>query len=84
MVDFRKNVERLLEGVTDDGWKHLDYDLITSCYHGPHEWIPLMKRIVVAAEYVRAMTWGDVPMEDEYESEEETESKEKDGESGSD
>ena len=30
-------MEHLLEGVTDDGWHHLDQDLIASYYHDPHD-----------------------------------------------
>ena len=62
---LRLDVERLLEGVTDNGWKHLNNDLIVACYHAPVEWIPLMRRIAVATEYVRAVAQGDVLVEEE-------------------
>ena len=78
-------MERLLEGVTDDGWQYLDDDLIIACYHAPPQWIPLMKRIVVATEYVRAATQGDISTEDDNTSnEEDTKSKEDEDGSGSD
>ena len=38
-------------------------DLFASCFHAPLQWIPLMKRINVAVEYVYAVVRGDVPME---------------------
>ena len=57
----------------------MDSDLIASFYHMPPEWIPMMKRIVFAVEYVRAATWGDVPMDDEDASEEEEEEEVEDG-----
>ena len=67
-----RDIERLLDGVTDDGWKYMDDNLIVACYHAPPEWIPLMKRIAVSAEYVRATTQGDVSIEEEDSSEEDT------------
>ena len=59
-------MEHLLEGVIDDGWKYLDQDLIASCYHAPHEWVPLTRRILVAAEYVQPVALGDVSMDDYF------------------
>ena len=58
-------IERLLYGVTDDGWKYLVDDMAFTCYHAPQEWIPLMRRIIVDVEYVQETTQGDVPMEEE-------------------
>ena len=46
------DMERLLEGVTDDGWQYLSDDLISACYRDPPEWISLMRRIMVVTEYV--------------------------------
>ena len=46
------HLEHLAEGISDVGWKHLDSEL-TTCHSMPPEWIPLMRRIVVAHEYVR-------------------------------
>ena len=71
--ELRKHVELLLEGVIDDGCQYLDDELITACYHAPPEWIPLMKRIDVVAEYVRAPVQGDVVMDDDYDTSEEEE-----------
>ena len=56
MDSLHLDIECLLDGVTDDSWKYLDDDLITTCYHAPLEWIPLMRRIGVTTEYVRATT----------------------------
>ena len=56
LASLRRSIENLLEGVTDDGWHYLEDDLIIACYHSPPKWIPLMKRIAVIAEYVRAAT----------------------------
>ena len=84
------DIRSLLEGVTNDVWQHLDDDMIYSCYCMPLEWIPLMKRIAVAIEYVQAATQGDASMEDEEKSneeealEEETKSEEEDDDFDSD
>ena len=64
MDKFWQHVERLLEGVTDDGWQHLDDELITTCYHAPCEWIPLMKRIAVAADYVQEVFYDEKCLDD--------------------
>ena len=47
------DMERFLEGVTDDGWQHLDNDLIFACYRSPPEWISLVRRIMVVVEYIK-------------------------------
>ena len=62
----------LLKGVMDDGWQHLDQDLIASCYHAPHDWVPLMRRIAVAAKYVWVAALGDVSMDDDVAEEEDS------------
>ena len=67
-------MESVLEGVMDDGWQNLDQDLIASCYHAPHKWVPLMRRIVVAAEYVWATARGDDATKEEDRSKEGIES----------
>ena len=56
---------------TNDGWNYLDDDLITAFYRAPLEWISLMRRIAVVAEYVREETQGEVSMEEERSDEEE-------------
>ena len=45
-----------MKGVTNDGWKYIDDDLIVACdiYH--LEWISLMRRITFVVEYVIAVT----------------------------
>ena len=53
MDSLQLDIERLLEELTDDGWKYLEDDLIATCYRGRPEWISHMRRITVAAEYVR-------------------------------
>ena len=68
---LRLDVDKLLEGVTDDGWKFLDDDLIAACYRDPPEWISLVRRIAIVAEYARATSQGDVSMEEESFDEEE-------------
>ena len=70
------DVERLLEGVTNDGWYYLNDNLIVAYYRAPLEWISLMKRIAVVVEYGRAAKWGDVSMEEEISEEEEEDTKE--------
>ena len=73
MDSLQLDVERLLEGVIDDGWKYLDDDMIIACYIAPLEWISLMRRIAIVAKYVRAVAQGDVLMEEERSKEEEEE-----------
>ena len=60
-----------MDGVTDDGWKYLDDDMIIACYKSLSEWISQMRRMAVAAEYIRATTQGDMSMEEEISNEEE-------------
>ena len=62
-----------MEGVTNDGWQYLDDNLIDACYRAPPEWIYLMRRITIAAKYVRVVTQGDVLMEEDTEEESESE-----------
>ena len=62
------DIECLLDGVTNDNQQYMNNDLITTCYHAPPEWIPLMRRIAVTAEYVRATAQGDVSMKEEEDS----------------
>ena len=76
LESLQLDIERLLEGVTDDGWQYLYNDLIAMCYRAPMEWISVMRRIVVSLEYVRAETHGDVSMEEESSDGEDTESEE--------
>ena len=64
-------MERLLEGVTDDGWQYLDDNLIAACYRAPLEWLSQMRRIVVVVVYVKAVARGFIPMEEESSNEEE-------------
>ena len=71
LESLRLDVERILEGVIDDGWWYLDDDLIIACYRSPPEWIALMWRIAVDFENVIETTEGDVLMEEESSDEEE-------------
>ena len=68
------DMEQLLEGVTDDGLRHLDDDLIVMCYKASPEWISRMRRIMVVAKYVIVERHGDVSMEEKSSDEEDTES----------
>ena len=43
----------------------MDGDLIVTYYHAPLERILLMRRIAVIIEYVQIVAKGDVPMEEE-------------------
>ena len=52
LTSLHREIENFIDGMTDDGWKHLDDNLIDSCYRAPPKWIPLLKRITVAADYI--------------------------------
>ena len=45
-----------MKGVTNDGWKYIDGDLIIACGKYHLELISLMRRITFVVEYVIAVT----------------------------
>ena len=59
------HLERLTNGVSDDGWQHLRNDVIASIHSFPPDWTPVMRRITVACDYFRRAARGDLPAEDE-------------------
>ena len=63
--EFLTHLEWLADGIYDDGWQHLNNDMITSIHSFPLEWTSVMRRVVVACDYLRRVVRGDLPTEDE-------------------
>ena len=64
-------MEWLAQGISNDGWNHLDNDLIASIHSVPLEWTSVMRRMVIACDYFRWVARGDLPTEGDEPSEEE-------------
>ena len=73
------HLERLAEGISDDGWQRLYNELITAIHNVPLEWTFVMRRMVVACDYFHQAARGDLPAEDD-ESSKEDDDTELDGE----
>ena len=81
--DFFPYLEWLADGISNDSWQHLNNDLIASIHMFPPEWTFMMiRRVVVACNYLCQEARGDLLVEDE--SSEEDDDTEPDDESGSD
>ena len=80
--DFLPYLKCLADGISDDGWQHLNNDMIASIHSFPPEWTPVLRRVVVVYDYLRLEARGDLPGEDE--SSEEDDDTELDDESESD
>ena len=65
MDEFLPHLEQLVDVISDDGWQHLNNDLITSIHSFPPEWTSVMRRVVVACDYLHWAARGDLPTEDE-------------------
>ena len=78
-------MEWLVEGISDNGSECLDNTLIAAIHSVPPEWTSVMRRMVVACDYLRRTVRGDLPTEDDESSEEDDDTKPDDeDESGSD
>ena len=76
------HLEWLTDGVSDYGWQHLSNDVIVSIHSFPPEWTSVMRRMVVACDYLHWAVRGDLPVKDE--SSKEDDDTDPDDESGSD
>ena len=59
------HLERLVDGIFDDGWKHLSNDVIASIHSFPLEWTSVMRRMAMACEYFCQAVRGNLLVEDE-------------------
>ena len=63
--EFLSDLEKLTDGISDDGWQHLNNDLITAIHIFPPEWTSVMRWVAVAYDYLRRAMRSDIPTEDE-------------------
>ena len=63
--EFLPYLEWLADGISNDGWQHLNNDMIASIHIFPPEWTSVMRRMAMACEYFRRAVRGDLPAEDE-------------------
>ena len=63
-------MEKLDEGIYDDGWQHLDNEFIVTIHSVPPEWTSVMRRMVVACDDFLRVVQRDLPAEDDESSEE--------------
>ena len=59
------HLELLAAEVSDDGWQLLSNDVISSIHSFPPEWTSVMRKMVMACDYLRQAARGDLPVEDE-------------------
>ena len=65
MDDFLPYLEQLTDGISDDGWQHLNNDLIAAIHSFPLEWTSVMRNMVMAYDYLHQATRGDLRTKDE-------------------
>ena len=82
MDDFLLYLEQLADGISDGSWQHLNNDLVATIHSFTLEWTSVMRRVVVACDYLHRAARGDLPAEDE--SSKEDDDTKPDDESGSD
>ena len=71
MDEFLLHLERLADGIYDDGWQHLNNELIAAIHSFPLEWTSMMRRMAVTYDYFHRVAQGDIPAEYDGYSEEE-------------
>ena len=59
------HLEWLAARVSDDCLQHLSNDVIASIHSFPPEWTAVMRRMVVACDYLRQVVRGGLPAKDE-------------------